>query len=196
MKVRASLYTYHKRIIHQVHHIVEDDRMHQQHFLVALAFGSHFDSPVQAELEAGTNVLNSACGTLILFPTFPTITTTAALQLQRFGMSDLGIDECTFYYVKLSKMIKDQLLGQCKWQRLIPRAKYMARISPNDSRIRSNPVTVNSLCTTLLRTLLFPMIILGSFTKGFYCSVSQRRIGHRYSKEEGGRLTYGGKLWV
>ncbi|KAI7882019.1 S-adenosyl-L-methionine-dependent methyltransferase [Lichtheimia hyalospora FSU 10163] len=40
----------------------EDDRINGQHFLVALAFGSHFDSPVQAELETGTNVLDSACG--------------------------------------------------------------------------------------------------------------------------------------
>lgn len=68
MKVRASLFVYNEspQTNYSPTTIVEDDRMHQQHWLVALAFGSHFDSPVQAELEAGTNVLDSACGTLIL----------------------------------------------------------------------------------------------------------------------------------
>lgn len=60
--------------------------MHQQHWLVALAFGSHFDSPVQAELEKGINVLDSACGTLILFLMFSA--TTLPLQCLWYQQHD------------------------------------------------------------------------------------------------------------
>ncbi|KAI9315764.1 S-adenosyl-L-methionine-dependent methyltransferase [Dichotomocladium elegans] len=40
----------------------ENDRVHRQHWLIRLAFGSHFDAPVQESLEEGINVLDSGCG--------------------------------------------------------------------------------------------------------------------------------------
>ncbi|KAL1928500.1 hypothetical protein VTP01DRAFT_2856 [Rhizomucor pusillus] len=40
----------------------DKDRLHQQHWMIRLAFGSNFDAPVQDALERGIVVLDSACG--------------------------------------------------------------------------------------------------------------------------------------
>ncbi|KAI9316250.1 S-adenosyl-L-methionine-dependent methyltransferase [Dichotomocladium elegans] len=40
----------------------EDERLNEQHLALKLAFGSNFDAPVEQDLEAGINVLDSACG--------------------------------------------------------------------------------------------------------------------------------------
>lgn len=46
--------------------LVDKDRLHQQHWMIRLAFGSNFDAPVQDALERGIVVLDSACGTYTL----------------------------------------------------------------------------------------------------------------------------------
>lgn len=40
----------------------EIDRIHQQHWILSHAFGSHFEAPVQEALSQGITVLDSACG--------------------------------------------------------------------------------------------------------------------------------------
>ncbi|CDS11807.1 hypothetical protein LRAMOSA11451 [Lichtheimia ramosa] len=40
----------------------ENDRAHQQHWMINVAFGSNFDAPVHDALEKGIEVLDSGCG--------------------------------------------------------------------------------------------------------------------------------------
>ncbi|KAI9311347.1 S-adenosyl-L-methionine-dependent methyltransferase [Dichotomocladium elegans] len=40
----------------------ENDRAHQQHWMINVAFGSQFDSPIEDQLEQGIQVLDSGCG--------------------------------------------------------------------------------------------------------------------------------------
>ncbi|CDS09979.1 hypothetical protein LRAMOSA02656 [Lichtheimia ramosa] len=41
---------------------LEDDRLHQQHWIMKLIWGNNFDSPVHDALEQGIVVLDSGCG--------------------------------------------------------------------------------------------------------------------------------------
>ncbi|ORY96372.1 S-adenosyl-L-methionine-dependent methyltransferase [Syncephalastrum racemosum] len=58
------------RIYHDrddVHYLMPDDdeeidRIHQQHWILSHAFGSHFEAPVHDALSKGITVLDSACG--------------------------------------------------------------------------------------------------------------------------------------
>lgn len=43
----------------------DKDRLHQQHWMIKLAFGGNFSSPVEEQLQKGITVLDSACGTLL-----------------------------------------------------------------------------------------------------------------------------------
>lgn len=43
-------------------HFLENDRAHQQHWMINVAFGSNFDAPVHDALEKGIEVLDSGCG--------------------------------------------------------------------------------------------------------------------------------------
>ncbi|ORY96222.1 S-adenosyl-L-methionine-dependent methyltransferase [Syncephalastrum racemosum] len=40
----------------------DKDRLHQQHWMLKLAYGNNFDAPVEAQLENGAVVLDSGCG--------------------------------------------------------------------------------------------------------------------------------------
>lgn len=42
--------------------LLDKDRLHQQHWMLNLAFGSNFDAPVIKMLEEGINVLDAGCG--------------------------------------------------------------------------------------------------------------------------------------
>lgn len=46
---------------------IENDRVHQQHWMMRVAFGGNFDSPIEEALAQGIEVLDSGCGMHALF---------------------------------------------------------------------------------------------------------------------------------
>lgn len=46
---------------------IENDRVHQQHWMMRVAFGGNFDSPIEEALAQGIEVLDSGCGMYALF---------------------------------------------------------------------------------------------------------------------------------
>lgn len=119
--------------------------MHQQHWLVALAFGSHFDSPVQAELEKGINVLDSACGTLILFLMFSA--TTLPLQCLWYQQHDSWLTHLYYDTTKIDE-------GPATWAMQMAKAYPKSKVYGTDISERFPDSIKPSNCEFLVHNIV------------------------------------------
>lgn len=108
---------------------LDKDRLHQQHWMIRLAFGSNFDAPVEKELEKGIVVLDSACGNV-------------SLSDSVYSWRCCNTERLFSFWPNL--FLQDPPLGLWKWPSSSHTLPSTVSISRSNTLTKWNPQTVTS----------------------------------------------------